>query len=156
MDQAERLDAAINILIRVLTIDERRLSGDLGTIPFNPLDLETLSYLHRYPASLAKNVARYVGVRSTTMQSVVDRLHKRGLVERDVAAIKGRAVALSLSKEGLNFWQKIQNQNIKNCRYMLQCIEQSERLSLVNNMTKIAAAYSEKGHLIQEMSSHRN
>lgn len=144
MDQAATLDAAISTLLRLLTIDERRLSSDLGTIPFNPLDLETLSFLHRFPRSAAKDVAHHLGVRSTTMQSVIDRLHTRGLVARDASAFKGRAVALTLTEEGLAFRSLIQSQNIENCQQMLAYVAVSERTAFVKNMATIAACYSEK------------
>lgn len=144
MDQAEVLDAAIGTLLRLLTIDERRLSSNLGVIPFNPIDLETLSYLHRFPQSLAKDVANHLGVRSTTMQSVIDRLQKRALVARDASALKGRAVALTLTKEGMAFREHIQGQNIANCQQMLAYINESERDVFVKNMTTIAVRYSNK------------
>ncbi len=142
MNQAEILDAAIGTLLRILTIDERRLSSDLGTVPFNPLDLETLSYLHKNPQSVAKDVANHLGVRSTTMQSVIDRLHKRGLVTRDAAALKGRAVALALTQEGMAFRSQIQAQNIENCQKMLSYVADGERNIFVKNMEMIAARYS--------------
>lgn len=141
MGQAEILDVAIGTLLRLLTIDERRLSTGLGTIPFNPLDLETLSYLHRYPQSVAKDVANHLGVRSTTMQSVIDRLHKRGLVTRDATALKGRAVALMLTEQGMAFRKLIQAQNIQNCEQMLAYIDEGERDVFVRNMAMIAARY---------------
>lgn len=142
MNQSEQLDAAISTLLRLLTIDERRLSSDLGTVPFNPIDLETLSYLHRHPGSVARDIAAYLGVRSTTMQSVVDRLQKRGLLQRDRSALKGRAVALTLTKEGMAFRQQIHVQNLKNCVEMLQCVPESERANFIQNMSKIAAKFS--------------
>ncbi len=144
MGQAEILDAAIGTLLRLLTIDERQLSTGLGTIPFNPLDLETLSYLHRYPQSVAKDVAKHLGVRSTTMQSVIDRLHKRGLVTRDATVLKGRAVALTLTAEGMAFRKQIQAQNIQNCQQMLSYIDQRERDVFVRNMAMIAARYADE------------
>ncbi len=142
MKQADILDAAIGTLLRLLIIDERRLSSDLGTIPFNPLDLETLSYLHKHPQSVAKDVAHHLGVSSTTMQSVIDRLYKRHLVTRDPAALKGRAVALGLTDEGMAFRNQIQAQNIENCQKMLSYIADDDRETFVINMKTIATRYS--------------
>ena len=142
MNQIEELDLAISTLLRVLTIDERRLSSNLGSGPFNPIDLETLSFLSRHPGSLAKDAASYLGVRSTTMQSIVDRLHKRGLLQRDKVALKGRAVALSLTDEGIKFWQEVQVQNLENCRQMLASLSDHDRSGFVRNMNTIAATFS--------------
>jgi DNA-binding MarR family transcriptional regulator len=142
LDQIEQLDQSISSLLRVLTIDERRFSSNLGSLPFNPIDLETLSYLHRLPGSPAKDVATYLGVSSTTMQSVVDRLQKRGFLKRDKAALKGRAIALSLTTEGLMFRQKMHAQNLENCRQMLATLDEPERHAFVRNIAAIAAAFS--------------
>jgi DNA-binding MarR family transcriptional regulator len=142
MDQIEQLDAAISTLLRVLTIDERRLSSNLGLAPFNPIDLETLSFLHRRPGSLAKDAANYLGVRSTTMQSIVDRLHKRGLLKRDNAALKGRAVALTLTDEGMKFRQDMHTQNLKNCEQMLSSLPVRDQSRFIENMTRIAATFA--------------
>jgi DNA-binding MarR family transcriptional regulator len=144
MNEIETLDAAIGILVRILTIDERRLSSDIERTPLNPIDLETLSYLHRHPGSVAKSIAAYLGVRSTTMQSVVDRLQKRGLLIRDKTALRGRAVALFLTEEGTKFRQQMHAQNLNNCRRMLACVAENERRTFIHNLTKIAAAFSDK------------
>lgn len=142
MDQIEQLDTAISTMLRVLIIDERRLSANFGPTAFNPIDLATLSYLHRHPGSVAKDVAIYLCVRSTTMQSVVDRLHKRGLLQRDKAALKGRAVALKLTNEGVKFRQEVHTQNLKNCTQMLASLPVEEQAGFIKNMVMIAAAFS--------------
>lgn len=142
MIQTEQLDAAIGGLVRALIIDERRLSSDLGALPFAPLDLEILSYLHRFPGSVAKDVAAYLGIHATTMQSAVDRLNRRGLIHRNTLALKGRAVALTLSDEGAKFRHKIQAQNLKNCAQILACIDENERARFIQHMAKIANAFS--------------
>ncbi len=142
MDHIDQLDAAISTLLRVLTIDERRLSSNLGSTPFNPIDLETLSFLHRHPGSLAKDAANYLGVRSTTMQSVVDRLHKRGLIQRDKSVFKGRAVALNLTDEGMKFRQEVHAQNLKNCEQMLASLPAQDQQGFIKNIAMIAATFS--------------
>ena len=141
MDEIEQLDLAISTLLRVLTIDERRLSSKLASAPFNPIDLETLSFLHRHPGSLAKDAAAYLGVKSTTMQSVVDRLQRRGLLNRDNFTLKGRAVALSLTTHGMEFRKEMHTQNLKNCKQMLASLPDQDRIPFVENMTKIAAMF---------------
>ena len=139
MGEAEQLDMAISAIVRVLTIDERRLSASLSLIQLNPLDLETLSYLHREPGSPARDIAKFLGVGPTTMQSVIDRLIKRGFLKRDIAALKGRAIALTLTDCGMNVWKQLHQQNLKNCELMLRCISENERMRFIEHMTEIAA-----------------
>jgi MarR family transcriptional regulator, organic hydroperoxide resistance regulator len=142
MDQAEQLDAAIGALVRTLIIDERRLSAHIELAPFNALDLETLSFIQRNPGKSAKDAAAFLGVRSTTMQSVIDRLHKRGLVLRDTAALKGRAVALRLTAKGEAVRSALHRQNLSNCMQMLQALNPGDRAGFIENMAKIAAGFA--------------
>ncbi len=142
MDQIAQLDEAISALVRVLTIDERRFSSNLEVPRLNLIDLEVLSFLHRTPGSTAKEIAVYLGVRSTTMQSVVDRLHKKGLLLRDNDIFKGRSIALSLTTDGLMLRQQMHAQNLENCRQMLEALDEKERESFVRNMVAIAVTFS--------------
>ena len=140
MDDIEQLDVAISALMRVLVIDERRSLSTNAGVPFNPIDLEALSFVNRHPESSAKDVSNYLGVRSTTMQSVVDRLVKRSLLKRDKIALKGRAVALSLTETGLQVQDELRAHNLKNCKQILASLDEDERQGFVKNMTLIAAA----------------
>jgi MarR family transcriptional regulator, multiple antibiotic resistance protein MarR len=142
MNQAEQLDAAIGALVRRLIIDERRLSANLDLAPFTALDLETLSFVQRNPGKSAKDAAGFLGVRATTMQSVIDRLHKRGLLHRDTTALKGRAVALQLTADGEALRSDLHRQNLGNCSQMLQCLDQGDRADFIRNMAKIAAGFA--------------
>ena len=139
MDQVTQLDAAISTLVRVLLIQERRTSNDISATPFNPLDLETLSFLSRHAGVTAKEIATYLQVSPTTMQSVVDRLKKRGLVTKDNSLLKGRGIAISLTANGVKLRDLMQAQNTQNCKSMLGAIDPLDRERFVDSMTKIAA-----------------
>jgi DNA-binding MarR family transcriptional regulator len=143
MDKIDQLDTAISTLLRVLIVQERRIANDRAALPFNPIDIETLSFLARTPGAVAKQVATYLQISATTMQSVVDRLEKRGLLTRDKAALKGRAIALALTSEGGSFRERIQAQNIQNCTIMLEAIDPLDQERFVDSMTKIAAKFSQ-------------
>ena len=141
MDQIAQLDESISALVRVLTIDERRFSSNLEVPRLNQIDLEVLSFLHRAPGSTAKEIAIYLGLQPTTMQSVVNRLNKTGLLQRDKSVFKGRSIALSLTTDGLNLRQRMHAQNLENCRQMLQALGEQERAAFVTNMAIIAATF---------------
>ncbi len=143
MTDADQLDLAISQLIRVLIVDERRHYSELGAVAFNPLDVETLAYLQRWPGSTAKDIALSLGVHATTMQSAIDRLQQRELLWRDHAALKGRAVALKLTEQGAAFCCKMQANNLRNCEQMLAVLALEDRTTFVRNMTVIAARMSE-------------
>lgn len=144
MTKVDQLDKAISTLLRVLIVQERRIANDSAALPFNPIDIETLSFLAVTPFAVAKDVALYLQISATTMQSVLDRLEKRGLVAKDRSALKGRAIALSLTEEGRTFRDRIQVQNIQNCELMLEAIDPLDQDRFVDGMTKIAAKFSEQ------------
>lgn len=143
MNKIDQLDAAISTLLRVLIIQERRIANDRAAIAYNPIDIETLSFLARTPDAVAKQIATYLQISATTMQSVVDRLEKRGLVRRDQFALKGRAIAISLTADGVLFRDRIQGQNMQNCATMLGAIDPIDQERFVDSMTKIAAKFSQ-------------
>jgi DNA-binding MarR family transcriptional regulator len=144
MDQyLSQVDDAIAALIRVFTISEGSLpSGDRRT-RFSALDFETLAFLQRNPGARAKDIADFLAVSPTTMQSVIDRLTKRGLVSRDEDQLPGRSVALQLTRSGRKAQDNIQRQNLANCERMLQALPAQDRELFVQNLSRIAKAVSE-------------
>jgi DNA-binding MarR family transcriptional regulator len=145
MNSVETLDEAISTLVRALIIQERQLCNDVAGLPRNPLDLEILSFLDRYPAVQAKDIATYLQISATTLQSALDRLERRVLLTRDRKSLKGRSVAISLTPEGRKARNLMQNQNIDNCKAMLRVIDPMDRERFVNNMVKIATRFSRAG-----------
>ena len=141
MSDVQSLDVAIGTLVRLLTIDERRASSNLGPLPLNPIDLEVLSFIQRYPKAVAHDVAKFVGVGATTMQSAIDRLVRRGFIIRDKSALKGRAVALSLTQEGAQVRQQIHDQNLKNCERILACVKEEDQALFIRQLTIIADTF---------------
>ena len=140
MDHVNELDSAIRILLRVLSIDERhmsptQLSGRLGL-----LDTETIALIHEQPGVQARQLIEQLGIRPTTMQSVIDRLVKRSLVVRDAKQLKGRSIALSLTEEGKALCHSLHQQNLRNCAMMLSVLEEAERGSFVDQIVRIADA----------------
>lgn len=139
MDKIMQMDAALSTLVRVLIIQERRISNDISAVSFNPLDLEVLSFLGNQPNVPAKNIATYLQVSPTTMQSAIDRLEKRGFLVRDKAALKGRAIAISLTADGVQFRDLMHATNLQNCKLMLEVINPLDQERFVDSMVKIAA-----------------
>ncbi|WP_309752255.1 winged helix DNA-binding protein [Novosphingobium sp.] len=139
MTEADQLDLAISQLMRILIVDERRLFSDLGAATYNPLDVETLTYLWRQPGSTAKEIGLFLGVQATTMQSAIDRLQRRELLQRDHTALKGRSVALILTEAGETFCRRMHTHNLQNCEQMLSALAKADRPGFVRNIAAIAA-----------------
>jgi DNA-binding MarR family transcriptional regulator len=142
MELISRLDEAIGALVRALIIQERQLSNDRAAVPRNPLDLEILSFLDRRPDVQAKEIATYLKISATTLQSAIDRLEKQALLTKDKNFLKGRAVALSLTSQGQAARQLLHAQNIENCEAMLGAIDPLDQEKFIENMVKIASKFS--------------
>ena len=132
-------DHALSTLIRTFTINERRFPSAEGRMAYSAHDFETLAYLDHWPGARAKDLGEHLGVKPTTTQSIIDRLVGRGLVRRDAAYLKGRAVALFLTEQGGSIQAAIQRQNLANCETMLSVLTKSERSAFVSSIAKIAA-----------------
>lgn len=133
-------DHALSTLIRTFTINERRFPSAEGRMAYSAHDFETLAYLDHWPGARAKDLGEHLGVKPTTTQSIIDRLVGRGLVRRDAAYLKGRAVALFLTEQGGSIQAAIQRQNLANCETMLSALTESERNAFVSSIAKVAAA----------------
>ena len=137
--EIERLDEAISILLRIFAINERRYPDARGSIAFNHLDFETLARLSRQSGTSAKMLASELGISLTTMQSAIERLSGRKLVQRDSTALKGRAVALTLTDQGRKVSHAIHSQNLANCRAMLDCLAPDRRERFLADLETIAS-----------------
>lgn len=142
--QAERLAAAIRVLLRAFTIDEDRFPAAEGRMRYNAIDFQTIHYVAEHSGCKSIAVAAFLGVAPTTLQSTLDRLVERGLVERSKSAESPRAVALALSAEGRRVREAIQRQDADNCRRMLAAVPARERARFVEHMTQIAAAIGDR------------
>ena len=141
--QIAMFDDALSTLVRTFTVNERRFPAAEGRATYSPHDFESLGFLDANPGSRAKDIAAFLDLKPTTMQSIVDRLINRGLVRRDDRHLKGRAIALFLTDEGVSLREAIKRQNLANCERMLQALPEANRAAFVKSISTIAKSVSE-------------
>ena len=90
-------------IVRAVEMDSRRLSTQFNTTPAQLLALRQL--LDSADKSLAK-LAEEVGLSSSTMVGVVDRLEKKGLVVRIRGQKDRRLVNIVITDEGRQYLDK--------------------------------------------------
>jgi DNA-binding MarR family transcriptional regulator len=88
-------------------------------------------------------LANFLGVAPTTAQSVIDRLIKRGLLARTRHATNNRAVALSLTDEGVAVRSAINAQDRANCQAMLAALPVKVQGSFIAQLSQIASAFEQ-------------
>jgi DNA-binding MarR family transcriptional regulator len=139
---AERLAASIRVLLHALTIRAQDTSGD-GRIAFSGTELATLGYIREHPGSMSREVIAFLGLTPTTVQSLLDRLVRKGVVMRQPHKDDGRAVALFLTGEGAARVAAIRAQDVENCAAMLSVLPAKRRSSFVSDLEAIARRLSE-------------
>ncbi|MEM9723834.1 MAG: MarR family transcriptional regulator [Pseudomonadota bacterium] len=140
-EQARRLDRSIRDLMHVLTVRAQDIAGD-GRAAFSATEFSALSFLHDHPGAMGREVTAFLGLTATTVQSLLDRLARRGLLSREPHVADGRAVALRLTGEGVRAVNAIRDQDIANCHAMLAALPQRRRREIVDDIETIAAAIS--------------
>lgn len=140
---AAQLAECIRVVMRTFTINEQRFPAAEGRLKFNAMDFQTLGYVAAHPACSAADVARFLGVAPTTMQSALDRMETAGLIVRTRAAEDRRLVSVSLTREGRAVQAAIQRQDVANCITMLAALPAKDRQGFVRCLSLIAAALEE-------------
>jgi len=138
MDQTRQLDEAIRVLLRTLSIDERRAPTFGSGERIGLLDLELLALIAENPGIQAKALIDLLGVKPTTLQSAINRLDRREIIERDTETLKGRSVALNLTSFGEELVTDIRTHNLHNCTEILSGLDPAERAPFLHSLTKLA------------------
>lgn len=131
----EQLTRAFERFTRRFKVAEAAAAADNA---LNALDAQTLMLIAANPGSGLGDVARDLNVAMTTMSSAVDRLVKKGLVERRRPKDDRRAIELTATAEGRGVVadQKAAYRNA--CRAMLRALTPAERIELIRLTEKIA------------------
>ncbi len=133
-EQIAKLGAALDVFVRRF-----KLADAAPGKPLAELDKQILLYVQKHPGSGPTDVARFLGVATTTISSATDRLARRGLLVRDRPAEDRRAVALKLTREGDASATAQAQAYLAMFKTMLERLSPEERDSLVAMMTKIAS-----------------
>lgn len=133
-EQIDTLRAALDVFTRRYKLVDAGGADKL----LNEVDNQTLLYVADHPACGPGDVARFLGVAATTMSSATDRLVKRGLLERRRPEGNRRAVALTLSAEGMAYSAAYRQAHDDLFRMMLERLSPGERDTFLDLIAKIA------------------
>jgi DNA-binding MarR family transcriptional regulator len=135
--QVELLTRAFERFTRRFKVAEAAAAADNA---LNPLDAQTLVFVGENSGCGMGDVARYLSVALTTMSSAVDRLVRKGLIERDRADDDRRAVALTSTAQGRQVIDDHVAAYREACRAMLRALDPQEQIELIRLSEKIAAS----------------
>jgi DNA-binding MarR family transcriptional regulator len=133
-DQLAALGAAFETFSRRYKLADARRSER----PLAELDKAVLLYIAEHEGCGPTDVARFLGVPTTTLSSATDRLVKRGLLKRARIEADRRAVALTLSDAGAASARGLVEAYRQMHLLMLSRLSPDERDRFIAMITKIA------------------
>jgi DNA-binding MarR family transcriptional regulator len=135
--QVELLTRAFERFTRRFKVAEAAAAADNA---LNALDAETLVFVGDNPDCGMGDVARYLNVALTTMSSAVDRLVRKGLIERHRHDDDRRSVALTATGKGRQAIEDHVAAYREACRVMLRALDPREQSELIRLTEKIAGS----------------
>ncbi|MGR3514248.1 MAG: MarR family winged helix-turn-helix transcriptional regulator [Paracoccaceae bacterium] len=139
MSHAPELLELVGTLMRVMLISERTPGDYQHAIPYNALDFNTIGAIRRSPGLRATRLADELGIAPTTASSVIARLVKKGLIERQRDKTDGRAAALFLTRQGQSLADTLHAQDIRNMEFFLSALTPDEQADLLRLLGKVTA-----------------
>ncbi|MEM7781427.1 MAG: MarR family winged helix-turn-helix transcriptional regulator [Pseudomonadota bacterium] len=138
-DQAGQLHGHINAMLNLFLVNEQSFPSARGRMRYSPLDFQTIRFVAANPDCPAKAIADALGVAPTTLQSALDRLIRKGYLERGQHPQDGRAKVHRLTPDGEELRAAIEEQDLENMRFLLAPLSADERKSLLAMMAKVRA-----------------
>ena len=117
----------------------------VGDINLSKPELLTLESISKQKELIMSRLAKELGVGFSTATGIVDRLIKKKLVNRERNHGDRRVVKVSLSKRGKEIVSVYQKQKKKTFRKMIEVLTESEQVSFLAVLEKIANKMQKRG-----------
>ena len=141
--QIGALHAAVTTLLRHLKILEPNVPTEHGRLGATPSDVAALRYVASNEGASQKALGDHLGLRATTVTSLIDRLARMDLVTRTRPPGNRRVVALALTGEGRRAFAAITEEERETMRRMLDALPEDRRAGFVEAAEMIAARLEE-------------
>lgn len=103
-----------------------------------PLDLHILAFIEARPDAILKEIRDYLCVPNSTLTGMIDRLEKKGLIERTISGRDRRSFGLKLTEGGADLRKEQHLVRLQSASKMLEALDSDEeRLAFVELLNKI-------------------
>ncbi|WP_424358197.1 MarR family winged helix-turn-helix transcriptional regulator [Methanocella sp. MCL-LM] len=104
----------------------------------NPLDLHILAIIEAWPDVILKEIRDYLEVPNSTLTGMIDRLEKKGLIERTLSGRDRRSFGLKLTAKGQELRGEQHQIRLAGASGMLAALDSDEeRRAFVGMLNKI-------------------
>lgn len=131
-------------LMRLIRTEMRRQAGGQLSVP----QLRVLAYLGRNPGACLADVAAHLGVTNPTASAMVDRLVRRGLVERAQHPDERRRVVLRLTADGVALLERARGLTRDQLAQALATLSQRELRCLDEGLAVLRRAFALQGEQV--------
>lgn len=107
----------------------------------SPLQMYTLLILSEHGSCTMRELARQQKIVPASMTAQIDRLVKKGLIERTNDKTDGRIVRVQMSDEGKEKLKQLYTKKHEETKQILSILTQEEQEALVASMKKIEAHF---------------
>jgi DNA-binding MarR family transcriptional regulator len=128
----------VPVVMRAIRTEMRRNGVPLLTIP----QVRTLAYLHRSPGSCLFHLAEHLGVTRPTASTIVERLVRRGMVNRAEDPRERRRVMLRLTPLGLQHFRRTRRATQEWMAAVLSQLSAAELQRIKQGVTGLAAPFN--------------
>lgn len=164
IDQALLKDAAAmqQTMMRLSWVSRRRLANEVENYGLTVPQFITLRALHSSSEGLTMSaLAEACYQISATMTGVVDRLAERNLVQRQRSLDDRRVLVVTLTGEGKQMMEQIENRQIERVARIFQALPANERKELLRIMARyleniLAEIHNDKEVFYTEMDQSNN
>lgn len=103
-----------------------------------PIDLHILAFIEPRPDVILKEIRDYLDVPNSTLTGIIDRLEKKGLIERTLSGRDRRSFGLKLTQKGAELRKEQYLVRQQSASRMLQALDtDEERAAFTGMMNKI-------------------
>jgi DNA-binding MarR family transcriptional regulator len=133
-------------VMRFLRTEMRDHGAPFLSVP----QFRVLVFLYRHPGASLSSVAEHLGVTCPTASVLVDRLVRRGLVDRTAYPQERRRVALTLTTTGAQHLQQAREAASVRVAHLLAGLSRADLLKILEGVTLLGDAFkgigTEHGH----------
>ena len=134
----EELD---DILFEVIMDQYQKLSSQAIDPDLKMKEHMVIEFLGRKEAAKMSKLASFFSVPPTTMTSIIDRLVKKGYLERRRSEEDRRVVLVTLSQQGEEFFAQHEKESHQGIKNIFSCLTEEELKQLVSIFTKLRNRY---------------
>jgi DNA-binding MarR family transcriptional regulator len=125
-------------------------ASEIFAIETRDFDLTARQYaviatIARHEGLSQTDLVRMTGIDRSTLADVVQRLLRRGIIERERTTRDGRTYAVTLSDEGKALLQSIRPTARRADRHVLATLAEDEAKALVNTLTQLIGNVENQG-----------